>query len=241
MATKESLFSKVTNELLETVDRMANVVDEGLSILMAGESGGGGGEESQSSHSPPPADHADSYDEEFYMSPEEMMDSSPLEGIAESVIGDLMSSQVGPQTPLEHVQAFCAAIRWTEPFVLYIIAFQVTMLILVIWASRPSRGVTARVGTLLAMGILVRSAEYLNSLGAQHWESFATQNYFDRNGIFVGIFFCAPLLVDCFFMLFMFLREAANLLVEVKKAELHKKKKKKTGENKKKKESKKEK
>ena len=80
---------------------------------------------------------------------------------------------------------------------------------------------------MLLIGILVRSAEWLNGIGARTWEKFSTQNYFDNRGIFIGIMFCGPLLLDCLFMLFMFVREAGQLLVVVKKEELKKKKEKK--------------
>jgi hypothetical protein len=62
----------------------------------------------------------------------------------------------------------------------------------------------------------------MNGYAARNWESFATQNYFDRSGIFVGIAFCGPLLLDCFIMLTLLIREASNLLVEVKQMELKK-------------------
>ena len=38
---------------------------------------------------------------------------SPLEGMAEMVMGDIFEGQVGPQTAWEHMQAFRAAINWT--------------------------------------------------------------------------------------------------------------------------------
>lgn len=77
------------------------------------------------------------------------------------------------------------------------------------------------------MGVVVRSAEWLNAYGAQHWDEFCTQNYFDSKGIFVGIFLSAPLLIDSFLMLVIFLREASKLLVQVKTMELKREQKKK--------------
>jgi len=64
--------------------------------------------------------------------------------------------------------------------------------------------------------IMVRSAERLNNLGGEHWESFATQNYFDKRGIFISLMVSAPLLCVSVLMLIAFLREASGLLVEVK-------------------------
>jgi hypothetical protein len=71
--------------------------------------------------------------------------------------------------------------------------------------------------------ILVKSAEYLNQIAGEQWESFATQNYFDDRGIFIAIMFSSPLLLDSFIMLVMFLREAGQLLILVKTEELKKK------------------
>jgi hypothetical protein len=135
----------------------------------------------------------------------------------------IYNSQVGPQTPREHFDAFRQAIAWSEPFILALAAFQLVMFVLCLWASRRDAGLTYRVVLMLLIAVLVKSAEYLNQTAGEHWESFATQNYFDDRGIFVAIMFCAPLLLDSFIMLAMFLREAGQLLVQVKRAEIKKK------------------
>lgn len=80
-----------------------------------------------------------------------------------------------------------------------------------------------RLIVMVCVGLMVRCSELINGYGARNWESFATQNYFDRGGIFTGIMFCGPLLVDCFMMLTFLLREASQLLIEVKTMELKKK------------------
>jgi hypothetical protein len=78
---------------------------------------------------------------------------------------------------------------------------------------------------MLSIAGLVRGAEYINRWASHNWESFATQNYFDERGIFVSIMLCAPLLLDSLVMLLLFLREASQLLIAVKTAELKKQKK----------------
>jgi len=80
---------------------------------------------------------------------------------------------------------------------------------------------------LVFIGIIVRSAEWINTQGAKHWEQFATQDYFDKRGIFIGIMLAAPLLVDSFMMLLFFMSEASSLLIEVKRNEIKEKKNKK--------------
>jgi TRAP-type uncharacterized transport system fused permease subunit len=126
---------------------------------------------------------------------------------------------------MEQIEAFRHAVTWSEPFIIGLIAFQVVVLVLSLYVTRPSVTLVPRVTMLIFIGVLVRSAEYVNEWAAREWETFCTQNYFDRGGVFISIFLCAPLLIDSFLMLILFLREAAQLLVQVKKAELTKKRK----------------
>lgn len=130
---------------------------------------------------------------------------------------------VGPSTPLEHIEAFRSAITWSESFIQCLVAFQVFMFCLCLWASRRDRGLTVRVAVLATIGIIVRSAEWMNRQGSMHWKECCTQNYFDRRGIFMGVMVCGPLLFDCVIMLIFFVREAGLLLVQVKRSEIRKK------------------
>jgi TRAP-type uncharacterized transport system fused permease subunit len=121
------------------------------------------------------------------------------------------------------LDAFRQAITWSEPFILALAAFQLVMFLLCLFASRKNAGLPLRIVLMVTIAVLVKSAEYLNQTAGEHWESFATQNYFDERGVFVAITFCSPLLLDSFLMLVMFLREAGQLLVQVKTAEIKKK------------------
>jgi hypothetical protein len=223
MAT-ESYYQKLVNDVLEATEQIANRMEDGLSALLTGElpklreSGAGAGTGAFSDQEFEGLDD----DEMLHMSEEELMRQSPLSGIADSVIGNIMQSQVGPQTTMDHFQAFKSAITWSEPLIYSLLIFQITMFLLCIWVSRPNRGSAPRIVLLVLIFVVVRSAEYLNGWGARNWESFCTQNYFDRKGIFVGIMLCGPLLMDCFLLLLMFLREASQLLIKVKRRELRK-------------------
>ena len=124
---------------------------------------------------------------------------------------------------MEHLDAFRSAVTWSEPFIVSLVAFQFLVFLLCLWVSRKGRGMGPRIAVLLTVGILVRCSELMNGYAARNWQSFATQNYFDRGGIFIGIFFCAPLLLDCFIMLTLLIREASSLLIEVKRLEMNKK------------------
>jgi hypothetical protein len=208
----KSLFEKVANDMLEASEKLVNGVEEGLAILFS------------SKKEPPQSAEKEEWDDES-MTEEFLTQSSPLSGIAESVMGNILEGQQTPQTFLEHFHAFRYAITWSEPFVLGLIAFQVVMLLLTLWVSRKNQSLAPRVILMLLILGLVRLAERWNELGARHWRSFATQNYFDRRGIFVSIMLCAPLLFDSLIMMILFLREASQLLVEVKAAQIKRKQK----------------
>lgn len=44
-------------------------------------------------------------------------------------------------------------------------------------------------------GSLVYFGESINSLAGQHWQAFATQNYFDRHGTFYSTIVAGPAVV----------------------------------------------
>ncbi|VEU36692.1 unnamed protein product [Pseudo-nitzschia multistriata] len=159
---------------------------------------------------------------------EEMMRNNPLQDIANDVTQNIVAGQAQPQSAREHFDAFRSAINWSEKFVIGLVCFQIVMFLLCLYFSKKDRGLAPRISLLVFIGIVVRAAEWLNSIGADHWESFATQDYFDKKGIFVGIMLCAPLLLDSLMMLLFFMKEASTLLVQVKRNEIKQKQKKKS-------------
>ena len=89
----ESYFAKLANEILDASEKLTNRFEEGLNILLgeldnSKSSSGGGGDI--------PSPEGNNADNEFegWNDEEEMDDPSPLVGIAESVMGDIMASQV---------------------------------------------------------------------------------------------------------------------------------------------------
>lgn len=236
MAAK-SFFTRVTNDVLEASEKISARLEEGLSVLMTGglpqqqegkdTSGGGGGAGGSGGQQSSMGDDGGGDDFEIMEEEAEMRHGSPLEGIAENVIGDIMKGQAaGPQTPYEHFQAFRHAITWNEPFIMSLVAFQIMMLVVCIVVSRRNVALAPRLVVMVCIGIIVRSAETINQYAAMNWESFSTQNYFDERGVFISIMLCGPLLLDSFIMLSLFVKEAGQLLIQVKKTELSKKKKK---------------
>lgn len=211
------------NQLSEDMERVARVVEEGTKFMM-GESSdmSGGGGEGHGNDATSDHDYGGgAFEEGMDVDMEDMEDyGSPLMGMADSVMSDIMSHQVGPQTPKEHVQAFAAAITWNEPFIRCLLAFHAVVILAAIALSRRRGGIYGRMGLMIFIGIVVRAAEWMNATGSRRWREFATQNYFDRNGIFVGLTVCAPLLVVCLVMLLSMIREASNLLVDVKRMKM---------------------
>lgn len=133
---------------------------------------------------------------------------------------------------MEHFDAFRSAINWSEKFIIGLICFQIVVFLLCFFISRKDRGVTPRVCLLVFIGVVVRSEEWLNEQGAKHWEQFATQDYFDKRGIFIGLMLSGPLLLDSLMMLIYFMMEASTLLIKVKRNEFKQRPKKKKGEKK---------
>eukprot|EP00934_Nitzschia_sp_Nitz4_P005214 Nitzschia sp. Nitz4//scaffold2_size372955//261702//262487//NITZ4_000452-RA/size372955-processed-gene-0.526-mRNA-1//-1//CDS//3329546865//5204//frame0 len=241
MATE--FFNRIADELEGLADRVEASIDTLLS--------GGSSSESSSSSPPlsPPDDEPSNLHDDLYESgmpdldslseqeiqdliQQEMMINSPLEGIADGVMSDIMSRQDGPSTMMEHFQAFKSAITWSEPFILYLLAFQLVMFLVTIWVAQKDRPLKYRLPHMVLVAGLVRSAEWLNKLGREHWKSFATQNYFDKGGIFVLIMLCGPLVLDSLIMLLMYMIEAAQLLIVVKRREIKKKQAEKAGDKK---------
>jgi hypothetical protein len=56
-------------------------------------------------------------------------------------------------------------------------------------------------------------ASPLNAWGAANWRSFSTQNYFDKNGVFMSALFTAPLILVLLVQLVLIARHLANLAV----------------------------
>jgi len=212
--SKMSIFDSITDYLVETSDQIIKVVEEVTELTFKADSaeddgGGSGGE------------FGDEMDEA-----EDLFDESPLAGIADGVVKDIFKNQSGPQTVWENIEAFSSAITWKEPFIIALIAFHVSMFIATILVIRCD-GIRVRVAFLIFLAIIVRSVERLNQYGSTHWHEFATQNYFDEGGIFASLMISLPLVIFSFLMLISYLREASQLLVEVKRREITEKRRKK--------------
>jgi len=235
------LMSGIVDQIIDAHHQVYNLVSGALGPD-GGSAGGGGGSAGGAGYK---GGYEGGIQEEMDLTPEDLAEmangggddmKSPLEGMAEHVMGDIFHGQVGPQTPLEHFHAFRSAIDWTEPLIVALLIFQLIMFVVTVYTIRRGN-TTSRFGLLVSIAIIVRCTERFNEYCGGRWEDLATQNYFDTNGIFVLLFVALPLLGDCVLMVIGFMREAGALLVEVKTMELKQKQKKKEQKEQKKEES----
>jgi hypothetical protein len=87
--TAASAFDRLANHILESAEQIATRFEEGLSIVMTGKLPGEAPEQQTSKE----FDHDD-----VLMEMDEDMMGSPLEGIADGVLSDIMSKQVSGPT-----------------------------------------------------------------------------------------------------------------------------------------------
>ena len=59
--------------------------------------------------------------------------------------------------------------------------------------------------------LLVYTSERLNRVLGQHWQSFAGQPYFDKNGIFISAVLSAPLVLDMLVILVGYLENQSSI------------------------------
>mmetsp|Transcript_25753 Transcript_25753/g.102800 ORF Transcript_25753/g.102800 Transcript_25753/m.102800 type:complete len:173 (-) Transcript_25753:53-571(-) len=140
-----------------------------------------------------------------------------IEGVEDDLFNLARKTGHAPETAREHFEAFAAAIRWHEPFILALGGLHLTLWLLFVGTRRRP---TPQGALFLVLTALVAAAERLNTVGARHWRRFATQNYFDEHGVFAAAMYAGPMLALGFVMLFNFIRLAAGLLIEVKKEQI---------------------
>ncbi|CAA0818468.1 Unknown protein [Striga hermonthica] len=104
-----------------------------------------------------------------------------------------------------------------EPWLICLVSFHV-LLLLVAFLSRKNINFQMCL-FLLALGG-VYFAERLNQFLAGNWRSFAGQNYFDANGLFLSVLWSGPLLVIAIVILVNTLFSLCYLIVRWKRAEL---------------------
>lgn len=90
------------------------------------------------------------------------------------------------------------AVNWQEPLIVGAICFH-ALLFLAVYLSRRQLFLQFALFALIILLVVV--TEPLNKWSQTNWKLFATQNYFDPRGVFMGIFYAGPLLAAGFFQL----------------------------------------
>ncbi|KAJ4967365.1 hypothetical protein NE237_019214 [Protea cynaroides] len=125
--------------------------------------------------------------------------------------------KTGFQPAYENFMGFFHAIDWKEPWLICLISFHIAVL-LVVFIARKNINFQMFL-FLMALGG-VYFAEKINSLLAQNWRSFASQDYFDPHGVFISVLWSGPLLIISILILVNTLFNLCVLIVKWKKAEL---------------------
>lgn len=223
-----SIINNLQEKLVDVSDQIIRVMEEGTSIIM------GLAQEDDGSNQTPPSGAEGTFNDqmddiEITVDEEDLVGmKSPLDGITEGVLGDIMKNQATPTTIIDKLDAFRSAITWEEPFIMGVVTFHICMFFMTLFVTRRC-GMGSGMILLTFMAGLVRSAEWLNTYGSKNWEDFATQNYFDDHGIFISVMMSGPLLLLAFIMLISYLRQASTLLIKVKRHEMQQKQKKTQG------------
>ncbi|KAF4324387.1 hypothetical protein BBO99_00001622 [Phytophthora kernoviae] len=108
------------------------------------------------------------------------------------------------------------AVDWTEPLILGLIG---SHLLLFVTLFLTRKRLAPQFALFLTIILLVVLTEPLNQWARTNWQSFATQRYFDEQGVFMGIFYAGPLLAAGFFQLMLSMKNMVDMVVIVKRAE----------------------
>ncbi|GAB2224034.1 hypothetical protein Droror1_Dr00004780 [Drosera rotundifolia] len=117
----------------------------------------------------------------------------------------------------ENLIGFFHAIDWKEPWLMCLLGFHAALLLVTIFTRR---NINFQMVLFLLALVGIYSAETLNRLLGQNWKSFASQNYFDKHGLFLSTLWSGPLLVISMAILINSLFSLCHLIVKWKRAEL---------------------
>ncbi|KAM9315670.1 transmembrane protein 18 [Gastrophryne carolinensis] len=104
-------------------------------------------------------------------------------------------------------------IDWTEPFVIGLLVFHVLCFIVTLISFRYYK---FQIAHFLLMVALVSCAEYINEFAALNWRNYSKQQYFDSSGMFISLFFSAPLLVNTIIIVVHWVYKTLSVMTELK-------------------------
>ncbi|CAI9268110.1 unnamed protein product [Lactuca saligna] len=137
-----------------------------------------------------------------------------MQELVEKISSEL---RIGMQPAMDNFIGFFHAIDWKEPWLVGLMVFHFVTLIIIL-TSRKNINFQMSLFLLSLVGVYL--AERLNTVLSDNWKSFAGQNYFDRNGVFLSVLWSGPLLVFSLIILVNTLFSLCQLMVKWKRAEL---------------------
>eukprot|EP00388_Colpodella_angusta_P022628 GDKJ01057922.1.p1 GENE.GDKJ01057922.1~~GDKJ01057922.1.p1 ORF type:complete len:169 (-),score=28.50 GDKJ01057922.1:112-594(-) len=115
---------------------------------------------------------------------------------------------------------FIAAVDWTEPFVLGVIAIQLLIFIISILTRKNNATQLMIFGFLC---LVVFTLSHLNTFLQQNWRSIATQNYFDDSVFFMSTMVGFPSFFIALYIVVHMTFTTAKLVITLKRKELKQK------------------
>ena len=89
-----------------------------------------------------------------------------------------------PKTFYEDVQAFCAAVDWSEQWIQALLVGHAVLWFVTLCTRKRFN---FQIGVFFLVCALVWASETLNTLAHKNWRSFSTQDYFDPAGFFTAV------------------------------------------------------
>ena len=119
----------------------------------------------------------------------------------------------------DNVQGFYHAVDWSrDRWIFLFTALQLCALASVLYVRNGSAQTQCTV-FMLWVGVSM-CASPLNAWAGENWRLFSTQNYFDKNGVFMSALFTAPLILVLIVQLVLIVRHLSNLAVAAGKLKL---------------------
>ncbi|CAN6346722.1 unnamed protein product [Urochloa humidicola] len=136
-----------------------------------------------------------------------------------SALVQTLSSELrrGMGPAADNLRAFVHAVDWTEPWLMCLMAFHVILLLTAV-GFRRNANFQLLLPFLAYSGVYM--AEKMNRYLGEHWKSFASQNYFDRLGVFISVIWSGPLIFISIVSVVSSLIALCRLMVKWKRAEL---------------------
>jgi len=141
--------------------------------------------------------------------------------ILKSIISNLnMNSEPIEVNEIDGILAYVQSINWNEPWLQGVLCLHGFIGSITIFTRKCT---SVQIFLFLSYLCVIYLGELINEKAASNWRLFASQQYFDSNGLFISVILLGPLLLNCVLMVIFWLLESCEILVKVKRAEYRQK------------------